>query len=42
MLEDLKRKVYMFDKDLQHAEKELVQFQSDMLGVMGGLQGEIM
>ncbi|XP_067949890.1 uncharacterized protein [Watersipora subatra] len=42
LLEDLKRKVYLYDKDLQRAESQMGNFQSDMLGMMGGIQGEIM
>ena len=41
MLEDLKRKAYLYEKDMQYGQQELDRFQTDMLGLWGGMQGEI-
>ena len=41
MLEDLKRKAYLYEKDMQYGQQELDRFQTDMLGLWGGMQGDI-
>jgi len=40
-LEDFKKKCFLYEKDLQYGQNELNRFQTDMLGLWGGLQGEI-